>query len=347
MFHGASGERNRLEGELTLLADLRRQYHQTLCAEILGRRADGTINTADSGSVASRGLAERWAELINQPLCSTPLSGQTAGNEFTRVTMEYLRGAFAQLAHLRPGDWFFAMNPSEAQIAGFDQYGHLAELREFLAAHRELATAMGSDYLVTPDIVVGRQPVEDTDINAAVALVTDTDAPARRTPLRAVNGGRSILHATVSCKWTMRSDRAQNTRTEALNLIRNRKGRSPHIAAVTCEPLPGRIASIAMGTGDVDCTYHAGLDELVQATRDLRYGDAEDTLITLIEGRRLRDISDLPLDLASALQAVPLTDGRGTVQLLAVLPGSRLEQPRPEARSENLPDASSGEGLAP
>ncbi len=81
--------------------------------------------------------------------------------------------------------------------------------------------------------------------------------------------------------------------------MRNRKGRNPHIVAVTVEPMAGRIASIAMGTGDVDCTYHAALDELLQATRDLDYSDAEDTLQTLIQGRRLRDISDLPLDLAT------------------------------------------------
>jgi hypothetical protein len=97
----------------------------------------------------------------------------------------------------------------------------------------------------------------------------------------------------------MRSDRSQNTRTEALNLMRNRKGRNPHIVAVVMEPMAGRIASIAMGTGDIDCTYHAALDELLQATIDLGYEDAEDTLNILIEGRRLRDISDLPLDLAT------------------------------------------------
>ena len=48
-----------------------------------------------------------------------------------------------------------------------------------------------------------------------------------------LNGGKPILHASVSAKYTMRSDRAQNSRTEALNLIRNRKGHLPHIVVVT------------------------------------------------------------------------------------------------------------------
>ena len=99
----------------------------------------------------------------------------------------------------------------------------------------------------------------------------------------------------------MRSDRAQNSRTEALNLIRNRKGRTPHIVVVTGEPLPSRIASLAVGTGDIDCVYHFALDELIKAVED--YGaengreDIVEQLDSLIVGRRLKDISDLPLDL--------------------------------------------------
>ena len=285
---------------MAILADLREDYQRCLCAEVLGARSGSTIlNIADRSSKASTEIAARMVELLGHPTCQTVLAGQTAGNEFTRLTMGFLRSAFSKLAHLRPGDWFFAMNPSEAGIALFEQYGHLADLKQVLDAHQELATSIGSDYLVTPDIVVWRQPVVDDEINAQDTLLGEGDDTARRSPLRASNAGLPILHASISCKYTMRSDRAQNTRTEALNLIRNRKGRNPHIVAVTLEPMAGRIASIAMGTGDVDCTYHAALDELLQATVDLEYSDAEDTLKTLIQGRRLRDISDLPLDLAT------------------------------------------------
>ena len=97
----------------------------------------------------------------------------------------------------------------------------------------------------------------------------------------------------------MRSDRAQNTRTEALNVIRNRKGGTPRVVVVTMEPLPSRLASIAMGTGDIDCCYHAALEDLLESAKtfDLTGSEAE-ILNTLINGSRLRDISDLPLDLA-------------------------------------------------
>ena len=96
----------------------------------------------------------------------------------------------------------------------------------------------------------------------------------------------------------MRSDRAQNSRTEALGLIRNRKGHLPHIVVVTGEPMPARIASLAMGTGDIDCVYHFALNELVESVKDVGAEDSIEMLKILITGKRLKDISDLPLDLA-------------------------------------------------
>ena len=121
------------------------------------------------------------------------------------------------------------------------------------------------------------------------------------TPLREANlsAPRPIFHASISCKWTLRSDRGQNARTEALNLIRNRKGRVPHIVAVTAEPLPTRIASLALGTGDLDCVYHFALPELEGALAVSDNEDQLDMLNTLVDGRRLRDINDLPFDLAA------------------------------------------------
>ena len=122
-----------------------------------------------------------------------------------------------------------------------------------------------------------------------------------KTSLREKNyrNPKPILHASISCKWTFRSDRSQNTRTEALNLIRNRKGKTPHIVCVTAEPMPTRLASLAMGTGDLDCVYHMALTELIASLNESGNDDQQDMLNTLISGKRLRDISDLPFDLVS------------------------------------------------
>jgi hypothetical protein len=74
--------------------------------------------------------------------------------------------------------------------------------------------------------------------------------------------GLPPLHAAISCKWTIRSDRVQNIRHECLQMIRHRRGRQPHLVTVTAEPLPSRLASIARGTGEVDAVYHIAYDAL-------------------------------------------------------------------------------------
>lgn len=81
-------------------------------------------------------------------------------------------------------------------------------------------------------------------------------------------------------------------------MLRNRKGRAPHIVVVTAEPTPSRLASLALGTGALDMVYHFALQELVEAVDELGNDEAKALLVSLIEGQRLRDISDLPLDLA-------------------------------------------------
>lgn len=150
--------------------------------------------------------------------------------------------------------------------------------------------------MVAPDVVVYRETEEDEVINSPVPIVDDT--VCKQADLRKKNGGLPILHASVSAKWTMRSDRAQNSRTEALGLIRNRKGHLPHIVVITGEPLPSRIASLALGTGDIDCVYHFALYELMEAVNSIGAEDAKEMLNILVSGKRLKDISDLPLDLA-------------------------------------------------
>lgn len=60
-----------------------------------------------------------------------------------------------------------------------------------------------------------------------------------------------------------------------------------------------RLASLAMGTGDIDCVYHMALPELKSSVKESENEDQWDMLDTLITGKRLRDISDLPFDLVS------------------------------------------------
>lgn len=275
----------------------RREYQSKLLQRVLyrkeGRGGVATASTADTSSQSSTDIAAAWLDNLTGNAGRTVIPEQTAGREFVTVTAEFIRDAFDCLVGLRPGEW----SVSEGDvISSYDQYYHLNEVQNILRVQPELRSTFGMDYLFRPKIVITRAPIRPIDFGGMPA----GSKSARLTPLLegAQYGGLPILHASVSCKLTMRSDRAQNARTEAVNLIRNRKGHTPHIASVTAEPLPGRITSLALGTGDLDCVYHAALPELTDAVNAVGSEDAREMLNTLVEGRRLRDISDLPFDLA-------------------------------------------------
>lgn len=278
---------------------LRKAYHKKICKRILGLRS-GVPNLADVSSKTSKILALGMVKNLGFSLCTSPPVGQTVGMVFGELTLDFLDKAFQLFHHIRPGKWIFSASQAPLGIAAFDQYEHLSALDNALKIHKDLAAALGGDYIIKPDIVIGREPLSDSEINRDKAVL-GKDAISTLTPLRKNNYQRPkpILHASISCKWTIRSDRSQNTRTEALNLIRNRKGKTPHIACVTAEPMPTRLASLAMGTGDIDCVYHMALPELTLSVKESGNEDQQDMLATLVTGKRLRDISDLPFDLVS------------------------------------------------
>ena len=288
----------------SLIYEARKRYHERLVSQgILTFDDGGVASNADRSSAPSRRIAKNLAELLGAGVLDKK-QGQTLGTEFERVTAEFVAESFSLLEHVRPGTWHVLRESEKGFYLGlssFEQYAHLEELDKQISITPKLATIIGNDYFVKPDIVVYRETLEDNVINSVGNIVDDDSALL--TVLRSRNGGRYILHADISAKWTMRSDRAQNTRTEALNLIRNRKGHLPHIVCVTAEPLPGRLASLALGTGDIDCVYHAFLYELRKAIEmnvrnEEKDEDALELLDTMIEGKRIKDISDLPLDLA-------------------------------------------------
>ena len=275
------------------LEQLRKAYHEAICKQVLGYR-EGVPSIADKGSKKSIQLAQGILAWIGFPPCPNPPKGQRASVLFESLTRDYLDKAFRLIRHLRPGEWIFSIL-GDAPV--FDQYEHLTDLSQVLAQHPGLRATLG-DYLVKPDILVGRSPVSDQQINQDADILQSNTATL--TPLRASNfpDPRPILHASISCKWTIRSDRSQNARTEGLNLIRNRKGNTPHIVIVTAEPLPSRIASVALGTGDLDCVYHMALYELGASVEETGDETLSEMFNLLVDGKRLRDISDLPFDLA-------------------------------------------------
>ena len=284
-------------GAIEHISKLREAYHARILERVLfqkqGKGETVTASTADTSSQSSTDIAAAWLGNLSGKVGTRAIPEQTAGKEFVSATSEFVRESFSCLTSLRPGEW--TVTDGEV-ISSYDQYFHLNEVQNILSVQPELRSTFGMDYLFKPRIVVSRIPVSPSaiggrPIGARTAQLTPLLADAKQ-------GGLPILHASISCKLTMRSDRAQNARTEALNLIRNRKGNTPHIVAVTAEPVPGRLTSLALGTGDLDCVYHAALPELVDAVDAVGSEDAREMLATLVDGRRLRDVGDLPFDLA-------------------------------------------------
>lgn len=280
---------------------LRKEYHKKIFDELLRFRKNKIKgdypNNADGDSRISVDIAKEIINQIGFKLKYGELAGQKAGNIFERITKEFLKDAFDLLSHIRPGNWIYSLR---SKISDFDQYKDLADIEKAISGNRQLAASLGKDYIISPDIVIAREPISDNEINKNMKIINSKDPIADLTPLRETNYKfpRPLLHASISCKWTIRSDRVQNARTEALNLIRNRKGKLPHIVALTAEPTTTRIASLALGTGDLDCVYHFALIELRAAIEKLKDESQMEMLDMLVEGRRLRDISDLPFDLA-------------------------------------------------
>ena len=243
----------------------RTRFHGVLSEKhIISLDGNGVPSIADFHNRVSRDIATVMISLMKKTgeTASERLPAQKAGNLFEAAIADFLSDTI-------PSKWMITHDGSSV-LSDFAQYEHLATLMTLSQKYPDLAAAIGYDYMIRPDITISE--------------MTQTH-------------NKPVLIASISAKLTMRSDRAQNSRTEALNMIRNRKGHLPHIVVVTAEPLPGRIASIALGTGDIDCVYHIALPELQKAVNFQGTDEARNQLETMIKGKRLKDIAELPVDL--------------------------------------------------
>lgn len=282
------------------LTEARNDFHKELVArQTLSLSPDDVASNADGSQKTSVSIALSIAKDLSAQVIPKKLTGQRVGKQFEEAVEGFLSGTFPLFQALRPGTWTIENvggSRAEYQISKYEPYAHLADLANAIKSDRNLASVLGNSYEISPDILILRTPEPDEVINRDQDLVDANSG--EYAVIRMANQERPIVHAIVSCKWTLRSDRAQNARSEALNVIRNRKGRTPHIAVVTGEPSPSRLASLALGTGDIDTVYHFALPELIKAVEQTQNDEAIGMLHTLVAGKRLRDISDLPLDLA-------------------------------------------------
>ena len=196
------------------IADARFQFHKRLFETgTLTINSSGIASNADTSSSGSKAISRRMVDIFAQEqnhtvLTGGKISGQTLGKQFELHTMEFLQNTFPHLQSVRPGNWTIMQlgNNSRLQTSDFAQYEHLSYLNALTRENAVLAAALGNDCLVAPDIVVYRDLYEDEEINAGQLLVDSSIC--RMADIRKANGGRPILHASISAKYTMRSDRA-------------------------------------------------------------------------------------------------------------------------------------------
>jgi hypothetical protein len=248
------------------------------CQELFG--AELAPNIADLGNVGSLSFAGHVYQQLGIP--DTQRKGNLSDADENSSSGAALEVGIEQdiADRLRAADsrrgWIVTR---QGLVSQFAQFEHLSHLQSLLDKDPTLRASLARDYQVKTDVYVGVQSLDD-----AMAL--------------------PFLHAAISSKWTIRSDRVQNVRHEFTTLVRNRRGRTPHLVLVTAEPQPSRLSSITRGTGEVDAVYHVLFDELQVAVGAVcaanpRLSDQEDDWNEMVDQNRLRPYSRLAADLVT------------------------------------------------
>lgn len=227
-------------------------------------------NIADVGSLESLRLAgEAYRSIGIERVTNEQLSDTDTGASLEAAVATDLDTRLVQLDDHRL--WQVRRG---GLASNYSQFQHLGELQRLLDQQPTLRATVGHDYQVRTDVYVG--------LPGPIA------------------GGAQFLHAAISCKWTIRSDRVQNVRHEFNTLVRSRRGRLPHLVLVTAEPLPSRVISIARGTGEVDAVYHLLFDELTKAVAGSASVRQVQAWEEMLSQGRLKPYDSLAIDLTQS-----------------------------------------------
>lgn len=278
--------------------------------ELCGYRDHGKPNTSDRTKADSVALGFAMFDALGVPR-DTPGQDETG--------LPFAQKVAADLAaRLSAAERGIEVAP-EGAVNTFQQYRHVGALADiaadpspaFTKAWRRLTTE-ARKRIAAPPSAVDRLEQLIADVESATA----SEAQLRRRVLDEI-GAESLLKLDVvvartqpprlaeleiglSLKWSLRTDRAQDCRSQGAKLSALRRGRMPHFAAVTMEPRPYMLNLLGGGSGDVDCVYHLHLPAL-QAAIDEVYGNRTDKTSQrivagfqrLVEQRRVRDYDEL------------------------------------------------------
>ncbi|MFD5428320.1 NgoMIV family type II restriction endonuclease [Streptomyces sp. NPDC127084] len=275
--------------------------------ELCGFR-EGRPNTSDKNDSLSQELGHAFFELLGVPHDKS--APKTVDKAWSAAMVVDLAKQIAPAApHL--------IVRAERRLAEFEQYAYLNALKSLSEDDSpEVATALIPLERATHNIAPeSSQLVDDlkealaaADVRrrALVELLGDEsplrlDVAVGRSDPSAPTGAAEIpnhLVAGFSLKWSLRTDRLQDPRTQGAKMATMRRGRMPHFAAVTMEPRPYMLGRLGRGTGDLDCVYHLALSPLIEAVQAVFINNKDrirqrDMFMRMVEQRRLRDYDDL------------------------------------------------------
>jgi hypothetical protein len=259
-------------------------FHRELLATCLTIDAKHICSNADRDNKLSVRLSCALSERLPGELrVARRKPRQQIFKQFQSAVRNYLREILNQMPQ---PSFKWSILGVDTGVAAQEQYSHLTEWDSLVKKHPDLKATL-RDLLILPDVFLSRS----LGTRIRPHRPSKTDAVSARADHRRSEANSRQLQGSISCKWTLHR--------EALNLALPHKGMIPHIVVVTGETLPSRLASLAIGACNIDKVYHFALPELVDAAKRLHLPDALDAINMLIEGNRLGDIAELPLDLVN------------------------------------------------
>ncbi|MFI0238985.1 NgoMIV family type II restriction endonuclease [Streptomyces sp. NPDC016845] len=296
-------------------SDCWRKMPAPFITSICGYR-DGRPNTSDANDTQSKELGTTFFDAMGISRNSAPPS-QAVGNYMSELMTADLANYFSAQ------DLDLAVEPEKA-FPRFEQFLHLnvtkelgsnmakdvvsaiADLETYAARNKiepELSARL-EEHLVRIRSEVQRAEDRRRDLLDVLGQesLLKLDVTVSRTIENKVDPSTPLQHllAGFSLKWTLRTDRAQDCRSQGAKMAALRRGRMPHFATVTMEPRPSMLALLGRGSGDVDCVYHLHLPALTEAIDDYCSGTKRkgrlgirDNFRRLCDQRRVRDYDEL------------------------------------------------------
>jgi hypothetical protein len=281
----------------SVLREARENFHAALLKSgLLGLPGRGpqkrlpqrSSSDAEGKSATSAAVTQAIYDRIQSgSVPSVRPADQISDTKFEQITRRFIQEAFRCLDVPLLGKRGYA--PGRGTVP--DSERRLADLARSAEKNLGIAVLLCSGYVTAAEALMRGKPKSDQCYEAGKRSPDET--AELRSGLGKRNNRHTVVLGGISYLWTM-----DDIRPESPLAIRNLKGTTPHTAVATGESLPSRLASLTLGNSNIDCVYHFALPELIAALKNLATDDSVILVKIMVDEKRLKDISDLPLNLA-------------------------------------------------